>query len=185
MPIDSEAAARGAHVVTSLVLVPADGKPLTAALAKQFIVLRLRPEPHLDEDTAPVPHRNQQTEQPRRLPRKDDHVLGNTETIIPSPAGDVGLPRLLRCRVPLPAATMVYRLSAVRHGAQPIPPLYGRCSIGSARRAPTEASRNSYARSTMSSSDGVRANIAVASVRNSSRVGICGRCKLFSASVAR
>ncbi|HUC68891.1 MAG TPA: MOSC and FAD-binding oxidoreductase domain-containing protein [Stellaceae bacterium] len=31
--------------VTSLVLEPADGKPLTAALAGQFIVLRLRPPP--------------------------------------------------------------------------------------------------------------------------------------------
>jgi Flavodoxin reductases (ferredoxin-NADPH reductases) family 1 len=29
--------------VTSLVLEPADGEPLTAALAGQFIVLRLRP----------------------------------------------------------------------------------------------------------------------------------------------
>jgi len=31
--------------VTSLVLEPADGQPLTAALAGQFIVLRLRPGP--------------------------------------------------------------------------------------------------------------------------------------------
>jgi ferredoxin-NADP reductase len=31
--------------VTSLVLEPADGKPLTAALAGQFIALRLRPSP--------------------------------------------------------------------------------------------------------------------------------------------
>ncbi len=31
--------------VTSLVLEPADGQPLTAALAGQFIVLRLRPRP--------------------------------------------------------------------------------------------------------------------------------------------
>ena len=37
--------------VTSLVLEPADGEPLTAALARQFIVLRLRPRP---DESAPL-----------------------------------------------------------------------------------------------------------------------------------
>jgi hypothetical protein len=62
---------------------------------------------------------------------------------------------------------------------------YDRRSTCSARRAPTEVSRNSYARSTMSSSDVVRANIAFASIKNASRVGSCGKCRLIRTSTAR